>query len=408
MRTSPEIIECHDCGLLQGAPAHARRQSLSCGRCAAQLERASFGSPLLGGLYACAAFVLLVLALRASVFELHLLGRFAQASVLSGPRVLEERGFSGLGILVIVLLSLAPLLRFSALIWAALGSRVERPGPGWFLPLAFAHHTRRWAMIDVYLLAGLVCYVRLAAWARVEPGRALPLLLALLALSVAAESALPVRALWARVPLRDSASGPHLIACARCALVVQASEGGRCVRCTGPLHARRHHSNARAAALLLAAALLSVPANALPVMTMVRFGRAETNTIFSGVLELIRNDLWGLAALIFVASVIVPCLKILLMGILLAMTHARSSRLLKLRTRAYRVVAGIGRWSLVDVFAVTLLVSLVHMGKLAAVLPGDGALAFGVVVVLTMIAAELFDPRRMWDAAGLNAPREAE
>jgi paraquat-inducible protein A len=184
---------------------------------------------------------------------------------------------------------------------------------------------------------------------------------------------------------------------------MRASDGERCARCTGPLRARRRASNVGTAALLSSALLLSIPANALPVMTMIRFGRAETNTIFSGVLELIRNDLWGLAALIFVASIIIPCLKIVVMAILLWMTERGSARLLKLRTRAYRVVAGIGRWSLVDVFAVTLLVSLVHMGKLAVVLPGGGALAFCAVVVLTMIAAELFDPRRMWDAAGQNA-----
>jgi paraquat-inducible protein A len=399
----PTVIECHDCGLFQHAPPPMPGRSLACDRCEAQLERAFFGTPALGGLCACGAFVLLVLALRDSVFKLELLGRHASAGVLSGPRLLEERGYTGLGIVVILLLSVAPLLHFSALAWAAIGARVERPGPSWFLPLAFAHQARRWSMIDVYLLAGLVCYVRLDAWARVEVGRAIPLLLALLALSTASSSALPARRLWQRVALREHAAGARRIACPRCGLVEHANEGDRCRRCTGPLHPRRRSSNVGTAALLIAALLLSLPANLLPVMTMVRFGRAETDTIFSGVLELIRNDLWGLAIVIFVASIVVPCLKILVMAILLAMTHVRSDRYLLLRTRAYRVVAGIGRWSLVDVFAVTLLVSLVHMGKLAVVLPGQGALAFCVVVVLTMIAAELFDPRRMWDAAGLNA-----
>jgi paraquat-inducible protein A len=405
MSANPSLIECHDCGLFQRAPAPAKGRSIACGRCAAQLERASFGSPTLGGLCACAAFTLLVLALRDSVFELQLLGRYARAGVLTGPRLLKELGFPGLGITVILLLSVAPLLHFTALACAAVGARLQRPGPGWFLPLAFAHHVRRWSMIDVYLLAGLVCYVRLDAWASVEAGRAVPLLLALLALSMAADSALPARQLWARVPTRPSSRGARRIGCSRCGLVDRAREGERCRRCTGPLHARRRHSDVGSAALLLAATFLSVPANALPVMTMVRFGRVETDTIFSGVLELIRSGLGGLAALIFTASIIVPCLKILVMAILLLMTRARSARYLALRTRAYRVVAGLGRWSLVDVFAVTLLVSVVHMGKLASVLPGTGALAFCVVVVLTMLAAELFDPRRMWDAAGLN--REA-
>jgi paraquat-inducible protein A len=416
MSASSTVVECRDCGLIQRAPWPAALRRLECARCDARLEGASFGSPTWAGLCTCAAFALLWLALRNSVFELHLLGRYTHADVLGGPRALDAHGFGGLSLAVTALLAVAPLVRLVAFALAAVGARMQRPAPGWFLPLAFARQLRPWAMIDVYLLAGLVCYVRLAAWANVSTGRAIALLLALVWITMAAEAALSPRALWAKVPLRHvsgrapshSAATSRRIACHRCGLVQQAADGDKCRRCTGPLHARKPNAMVATTATLLAATLLCIPANVLPVMTMVRFGRAETDTIFSGVLELVHSELWGLATLIFVASIVVPCLKIVVLASLLFMTRARSTRYLKLRTRAYRVVSALGRWSLVDVFAVTLLVSLVHVGKLALVLPRDGALAFCGVVILTMIATELFDPRQMWDAARANSSAEAE
>jgi paraquat-inducible protein A len=161
-----------------------------------------------------------------------------------------------------------------------------------------------------------------------------------------------------------------------------------------------------ATAALLAATLLSIPANVLPVMTMIALWARRHQHHLQRRAGADRQRALGPRRAIFVASVVVPFLKVAVLAILLVMTHRRSAQHLKLRTRAYRIVAEIGRWSLVDVFAVTLLVSLVHMGKLAAVLPGDGALAFCAVVVLTMISAELFDPRQMWDELESSKQRE--
>jgi paraquat-inducible protein A len=342
------------------------------------------------------------IALAQPLFKLHLLGRLAVATPLSGPHTLFDRGLDAVGAVVALTLFAAPLLHVALLSWGLICSFARTPRRWMVLPLGLLDVTRRWMMVDVYLLAALVCYVRLQAWASVSPGRGLVGAVCFLLITFAAESAMDVPGLWKRVPVRVAAPTPHgqYIACSWCAFVECTIEGRRCARCGRHLMSRKHASIGRSCALLIAAALLCVPANLLPVMDFIRFGRSGPRTILGGVLELTQHHMWGLSAVIFVASILVPLLKIVgLSGILWMTAHGRAEYLHR-RARLYRVLQTIGRWSLVDVYAVTILVSLVHLGRLASVVPGYGAVAFCAVVILTMLATEAFDPRLMWDAAG--------
>ena len=149
--------------------------------------------------------------------------------------------------------------------------------------------------------------------------------------------------------------------------------------------------------------MLYVPANLLPVMTVVRYGRGEPSTIMSGVVELAQAQMWPLAALVFFASILVPVLKLVGLMVMMVATQRRSAGGLLTRTKLYSVVDFVGRWSMIDVFLLSNLVALVHMGFLADVNPNQGDLYFASVVVLTMLAARSFDPRLMWDAAEENA-----
>ncbi|MDB4973121.1 MAG: Paraquat-inducible protein [Myxococcaceae bacterium] len=412
--TGTNLLECSHCGLVQSAGASRPGHVLVCGRCESRLPSGPPGSHRLAAVCASAAALLLIIAFGEPVFEMHLLGRYATANLLSGPRMLAERELPELAVVVFLTLFIAPLAHFAILGAALLASQLQKPPRFLFMPLGFAETTRHWSMSDVFLLATLVCYMRLRAWANVELGSALFSLLALTIVTVTAESALDPRELWKRMPWHrpSEPAGRRVptrhIACAWCGLVRAAHQGERCARCGRTLRARKRNSLTRTASLMLAAAFLSVPANVLPVMDMIQFGRNDTNTIYSGVVELAQHSLWGLAVLIFVASIVIPMLKLVVLGLLIWTTARRSTTHLRLRTRAFQFVRNIGRWSLVDVFAVTILVSLVHMGILATVLPRYGAVAFCAVVVLTMLAAEAFDPRLMWDAAGLNGPPHQE
>ena len=172
---------------------------------------------------------------------------------------------------------------------------------------------------------------------------------------------------------------------------------GACARCGASLHFRKPGSLARTWALLVAAAILYVPANVLPVMETGSLFGSQSDTIMSGVVYLWVTGSWPLAALIFFASIMVPGAKLAGLLLLAATAQARSAWRPRERTRLYRAVEFVGRWSMVDIFVAALLAALVQFQALATIKVGAGAIAFGAVVVLTMFAAEAFDPRLIWD-----------
>jgi paraquat-inducible protein A len=190
-----------------------------------------------------------------------------------------------------------------------------------------------------------------------------------------------------------------LLVCTHCHATVRAIQSSHalCPRCGARVHERRPHSLSATAALVLSAAALYIPANLLPVMHMHTFFSEEDDTIMSGVLSLIQEGSWPLALLVFVASIVVPLLKLLAMGWLLISVARRSSGSAVQKSRLFRLVEFIGRWSMLDVYAIALLVSLVQIRSLATIQVGLGALCFGTVVVLTMLAAQSFDERLLWD-----------
>ena len=190
-----------------------------------------------------------------------------------------------------------------------------------------------------------------------------------------------------------------LLVCTHCRATVRAIRGAaRCPRCGASIYARKPHSVGTTATLIASAALLYVPANLLPVMHMHTLFSEEDDTIMSGVLSLIQEGSWPLALLVFLASIVVPLLKLIAMSwLLLTVVRKYRSNVLQ-RSRLFRLVEFIGRWSMLDVYAISLLVALVQIRSLAIIHVGLGALAFGAVVVLTMLAAQSFDERLLWDA----------
>jgi len=191
-----------------------------------------------------------------------------------------------------------------------------------------------------------------------------------------------------------------LLGCECCGLVSEAKGGdGRCPRCHFALHARKPDSLQRCTAYIIAATVLYIPANVLPIMSTASFvyGR-EQHTILGGIVELWTTGSWELSVIVFIASIAVPILKILALA-LLVVTAQRRSRWRQIeRASLYRLLETVGHWSMLDVFVVVLLVGMVRFGALANVEPSAGLLAFGAVVVLTMLASTSFDPRLIWPA----------
>ena len=198
-----------------------------------------------------------------------------------------------------------------------------------------------------------------------------------------------------------TAAQAGLVSCEACQLLtrpVREEEPGFCPRCGEELEFRRHASIEKTWALIIAAAICYVPANALPVLNTTSLGETEADTILGGVAFLYTSGSWPLALIVLVASVMIPLGKLVALAYLLITVHQGSVRNSRDRTRLYRMVEFIGRWSMLDVFVDTFTVALVQLSPLMSVAPGIGVLFFAAVVVLTMLAAESFDPRLIWDA----------
>ncbi len=193
------------------------------------------------------------------------------------------------------------------------------------------------------------------------------------------------------------AAGRKLAQCETCGLIGQPAVDPHCRRCGSKLELRRENSIQRTAALLIAGFALYLPANLLPIMeTRSMFGMQE-DTIMSGVIYLWTSGSWVLASVVFIASVAVPLLKLISLSLLVVSVRWRWRGHALPRARLYRLLETIGRWSMLDVYVVAILVALVQVQSLAAIAPGSGVLAFAAVVVLSMLATMAFDPRLIWD-----------
>jgi len=198
-----------------------------------------------------------------------------------------------------------------------------------------------------------------------------------------------------------SAAALGLYACHTCALVSRpraADAVERCPRCGSVLHQRKPDSIGRTWALLITAFILIIPANTLPIMETGSLFGSQRDTIMSGVVYLWSSGSWALALLVFFASVVVPLAKLVALAYLLHSVQRQSTRKPQRRTRLYHWLKFIGRWSMLDIYVVTLLVALVQLQSLATIQAAPGAIAFGAVVVITMIASMTFDPRMIWDS----------
>jgi paraquat-inducible protein A len=205
-----------------------------------------------------------------------------------------------------------------------------------------------------------------------------------------------------------SAASLGLLACGTCGLLQRRPAGGApalaCARCGSPVHTRKPDSVMRTWALVIAAYMLYLPANLLPILQTNTLKGSDWDTIMSGLIFLWLDGLWPLSIIIFVASIVIPLAKLLTLSYLLLSVRQAWTPHRRARTRLYRLVDLVGKWSMVDIYVGAMLVGLVQFAPVASVRPGPGAVAFGAVVVLTIFASHSFDPRLLWDAPG---PRDA-
>jgi paraquat-inducible protein A len=408
---SGSLRECPDCGLFQYVPEVGDGEGAECVRCEGTLRRHSLQGVVLPLVCVCVASVLFAMTLYFPMMSLHVIGRFASATLFDGPIRLINYGKWELTLLVVGTLMVMPTVKLCIMLASLLAATSSWRSRRLAWAFGWLEHITPWSMLEVFLVGAGVAYTRLHAIADVHVEPALTFAGAFVLVLAAADAVMDREAVWQGIggtsfPIAASDKDLPLIGCDVCGLVTRALPTARCPRCAHSLAHRKSNSIVRVWACVLGAAILYIPANVLPVMTIVRGGRGGSHTIMGGVIELGENHLYGLAVLVFVASVAVPLLKLGILTSILVLTGRSSPLFLRLRTRLFKLVRAIGRWSMIDVFMVTIFVGLLHMGPLSNVSPDNGSLAFAAVVVLTMVATEALDPRLMWDAASESLLKE--
>ena len=409
--TDPALRECEGCGLFQIVPPLTPGTSATCMRCATTLRRTRT-DPLGRGLaLTVGALVLLCVMASSTLMSVATAGIAHQADLFSGPEELWQRGMAPLALAVLFTTLLAPLGKLLATLYVLLRLRGRRPPQHLRATFTWVERLRPWSMVEVFVFGVFVAYVKLGDVVRIKLEIGVYALLALTLVIIWADSALDREAVWEAIGNRSfpaatkappAPPSPRFaaISCEVCGMVNDtASSDGHCGRCGQVLHHRKPDSIARTWALVIAAAVLYVPANVYPVLTVVQLGAGAPSTIFGGVEELLSSRMYPLAALVFFASIAVPMLKLVGLTVMLIATQTGGAFWLRDRTRLYHFVRWIGRWSMIDIFMEALLGALVRFGSVVTIEPGIGAIAFCAVVILTMFAAECFDPRLMWDAA---------
>ncbi len=408
------LTACHECDAVHRLHPLSPGECAHCVRCGAVLYREAAGRIDEALAFSATAFLLFLIANFFPFIALKLEGRLEENLVVSGVFALWDAGQPELGVLVALTSVIFPALIILGMLWLLVPLRMGFRAPGTTTVFRLIHALGPWTLLGVFMLGVLIAMVKLADLATVIPGISMFAFAALMAANTAAGARFDRSMFW-------PPQGPHarrfreganarelgLIGCHTCGLLVDGTDSvghTACPRCGAGLHgARINNSIARTWALIIAAVMLTIPANLYPVMTVIRFGQGEPSTIMGGVVKLIQSGMWGLAMIVFFASIVVPVMKLGLLTFLLTSVQKRSNWRPRDRTRLFRITEVVGAWSMVDIFLVGVLSALVHLQALATIEPGIGASFFGAVVVITMFAAQSFDPRLIWDKAAHTA-----
>ncbi len=405
-----DLIKCHECDLLQVKPPLPSGGAALCSRCGAVLHRDRPDSLNRTLALTLAGLILFIVANSFPFLSFQMQGQITDTTLFSGVKNLYLEDMWALAAIVLFTSILAPGIQLMLLLVVLLPLALMKRLPRGFGRLfRWVKTLTPWGMMDVFMLGILVSVVKLAEMATIVPGTSLFAFVVLIFILAAAQASLDPAIVWERLPVPDRvrqsvrSPGP-LLTCHVCELTLAQSaaeqHGGHdyCPRCGEVLHRRKLRSIQRTWALIIAAVVLYVPANLFPIMSVTSLGSTQSDTILSGVIFLLQHGMWPLALIVFVASVFVPLIKLLILIYLLISVRIRSTWHPRDRTRLYRITEAIGRWSMVDIYVVTILVALVRLGNLANIEAEVGAIFFCAVVVITMFAAMSFDPRLIWDA----------
>ncbi len=394
------LIACRDCAAIQ----HLRpleRGRLDCVRCGRVLENRTGRS--LDRALACAIAVLLLLipANTLPLMTVHL-GPVTSSKVLpAGLVVAWVQGWPLVSTVLALEAIILPFLRFGILTVTLLAIRLGRRGRLLGRAFRYSEILDLWAMTDVLLIGAGIGYGRLAAQTSVTIDAGGWCFVCVAVMTMITRGTLERREVWRKLGSEPATAPSWAVACTGCDLALPADAvGGRCPRCANRVHRRRPGSLGECAALLIATAALTPLAYGLPMSEFWKGDQPSPHTVINGIMLLFTSGFWYFGVVIFFVSLVFPLSKLVALAWFLTSIHRRSRWKLRLKTKVYRFIDQIGRWSTLDPFTVLVFAPMIQFGQLAHFDFMGGAAAFLATVILSMLATLALDPRLMWDAAG--------
>ncbi|MCP1659433.1 paraquat-inducible protein A [Neisseria perflava] len=399
-------VDCPDCGKRTDIPRLVQGQEAHCPTCNHEIVEVEGNPYLAPPAFTATALILMVFVYSMMFVRVEMVG---VVSILSLPSMMKMLIVQDFGFLAEVMFALTfgtPVLFLLLCLYVYTALLTERALPALFWATRVLVRLRHWIMVDVFFIATLVAYIKLSAVAAVEFGPAFYLMLGLAVMLVRTSVSIPQHWVYYKIQRilgynAIQTASPQRICCSRCLYFRDAAEE-ICGVCGADLYRRRPHSLRVSLAFLLAAAVLYVPANLLPIMISSNPTAVEINTIFNGIVYMWNDGDKLIAVIIFCASILIPMLKIVSMTVLiLSASICRPLFAAPKMAVLYRLTEAVGRWSMIDIFVIIILMSAFHT-NIARVVPGEAALYFCLVVLLTMLSAYYFDPRLIWDRISVS------
>jgi paraquat-inducible protein A len=403
----PTLIACRDCAAIQRLPPLTRGR-LECRQCGRVLEARTGRS--IDGALACSIATLLLLfpANFLPLMTVHIGAIGSTSRLASGLSIAWREGWPLVSIVLALEGILLPFLRFGMLAATLTILRGGCRGRWVGTMFRWSEELDRWAMADVLLIGAGIGYGRIAAQEPVTIDAGGWCFVVVAFMTMITRGSLERREVWRRIGEPPGHAGPDAVACTRCDLLLPPqADGARCPRCSAPVARRWHDSVARCFALVIATAVLTPLAYGFPMSAFWKAGQAESNTVLSGIQKLFTHGFWYFGVVIFIVSVVFPLLKLTSLSWCMVSIWRRSGTRLRAKTKLYRLVDEVGRWSTLDPFTVLVFTPMIQFGAVAHFDFMGGAAAFLATVALSMRAAHVLDLRLMWDAAADPAPDHA-
>lgn len=397
-------ILCSQCDLLVALPELGQGERAECPRCGATLTTRWDAPRQRPTAYAVAALFMLLLSNLFPFVNMKVGGMTSEVKLLEIPAVLFSEDYASLGTFFLLFVQIVPALCLAIIL--LLVNRVQMPVVLKARLARILFLLKSWGMAEIFLAGILVSFVKLMAYGDIGIGSSFIPWCLFCIVQLRAFQCVDRRWVWDDIapapvltqPLKVGVAGIRqgLRSCACCTAVLPA-ETAVCPRCLTKGDVRRKNSLQWTMALLVTSLMLYLPANILPIMITDLLGDKMPSTILAGVILLWGEGSYPVAMVIFIASIMVPTLKMIAIAWLCWDAKGHGRRDSERMHLIYEVVEFVGRWSMIDVFVIAVLSALVRMGGLMSIYPAMGALMFALVVIMTMFAAMTFDPRLSWD-----------